>query len=275
MAAPNTHKTINIYNLTGSLLELVLANIAECLTVAGLYGGNVFGGYVRDVVVPRLIDPECHVKFSDVDIWFTNKRNADEFVEKMGQKLKKSPFSSVGEHTYQFERTLYNFYCGNIFVAYIKLVISEVLPVDDFDINSYYVPYINNMPVTTGLAGLVGCYESKLAHMLPYYFELLNNPSTNETHYRRVRELLAKGWRIVLGDSEISISKNSTNGSSEFFTREWLLARSRERQPSATVKPNNQVTITSDQNLSEVRTLCRNSIVSLNTLMDKLKSMNL
>ena len=273
MATPNT---INFCNLTGPLLELVLTNIAKCLTVAGLSGGRVFGGFVRDVVVPRMIDPQCEVKFSDVDIWFINKSAASTFVAAMGQDLREPPFGSYGGNgLYQFDRTKYNLYCGDICVAYIDVVVSDVLPVNDFDIHRYAVQYFNNMPLTAGLSGLVEYHKLKVADMLPYYFDLLHNPSTHNMHYARVRKLLNKGWKISLRGDRSPISQDNANGSSEFFTREWLLKWSQEKQPSTTIKPNNQVTITSDQNLSEVRTLCRNSIVSLNTLMDKLKSMNL
>ena len=273
MATPNT---INFCNLTGPLLELVLNNIAKCLTVAGLSGGKVFGGYIRDVVVPRMTDPQCQVKFSDVDIWFINKSDANTFVAAMGQDLREPPFgSSDGNGLYQFDRTKYNLYCGNLCVAYIDVVVSEVLPVNDFDINKYAIQYVDNKPLVTGLGGLVESHKFKLAHMLPYYFELLHNSSTHSIHYGRVQKLLNKGWKIILRNDRPVISQDTYNGSAEFFTREWLLTWSRERQPSATVKPNNQSTVTSDQNLSEVMTLCRNSIESLNTLMDKLKSMNL
>ncbi len=242
MATPNT---INFGNLTGPLLELVLNNIAKCLTVAGLSGGKVFGGYVRDVVVPRMIDPQCQVKFSDVDIWFVNKSDAIAFVVAMGQDLREPPFgSSGGNGLYQFDRTKYNLYCGNVCVAYIDVVVSDVLPVNDFDINKYAIRYFNNMPLLTAdLSGLGECHKLKQAHMLPYYFDLLHNSSTNGVHYSRVRKLLNKGWKIFLRNDRPPISQDN-NGSSEFFTREWLLTWSLAKQPLATVKPNSQLDVT-------------------------------
>ena len=59
--------------LSESHRDLAINMINECLETAGSFGGKVFGGYVRDVIVPRLANRECSVKFNDVDVWFKTR----------------------------------------------------------------------------------------------------------------------------------------------------------------------------------------------------------
>ena len=76
-----------MYTLTKSQPDLAINMIEECLIIAGGYYGSVFGGYVRDVIVPRSYNPKCNVEFKDVDLWFTNQKDADNFVEAMGKSF--------------------------------------------------------------------------------------------------------------------------------------------------------------------------------------------
>lgn len=67
--------------------ELALKKINKILKLAYKYNGGVFGGYLRDVIVPRMKDPSCKVYFKDVDIWFASKYNAAEFIDKINKKI--------------------------------------------------------------------------------------------------------------------------------------------------------------------------------------------
>jgi hypothetical protein len=62
--------------------------IYDMLYQAGTYGGVVFGGFVRDVIVPQMLNPSCDVKFNDVDLWFSSEVSARNFVKAMGPSFK-------------------------------------------------------------------------------------------------------------------------------------------------------------------------------------------
>lgn len=251
---------IALSNLSGQLLELVISNIAECLTVASRFEGRVFGGYVRDVAVPRLIDPKGEVKFSDVDIWFTTKDKAEMFVAAMDNTLLVNPNTHLG--TTKFDTKRYNLYCGNTCITYVDLVVSPQLPVDDFDVNTYVVEYRNKMPHNCDhLHQLIAQCKTKQCHMLSQYFDLLNQPSTSEFHYARVRKLMDQGWKIILPDTQSPME--NIDGSSEFFTYNWL----RTRQKCTTVAPGNK-------NFPTLMTLCTNPMSVFNIALDRLKTMN-
>ena len=57
--------------------------IDDCIKIASNYASKVFGGYVRDVVVPKMLDYRRKCEFKDVDIWFKTDIDADLFINDM------------------------------------------------------------------------------------------------------------------------------------------------------------------------------------------------
>src|SRR5437763_1982541 len=74
-------------SLSTEALHNVIQLITDCVRVARNHGGRLFGGFVRGVVVPRMLDPKTKVHYKDVDIWFMSKENADAFIQSMGADL--------------------------------------------------------------------------------------------------------------------------------------------------------------------------------------------
>jgi hypothetical protein len=70
-----TTHDIDNYNVKDFGVKLTLNAIFDTIKVASKCGGEVFGGFVRDVIVPyehnNSIDLN-KLKFKDVDIWFTD-----------------------------------------------------------------------------------------------------------------------------------------------------------------------------------------------------------
>src|SRR6187431_2333642 len=60
--------------------------IDGCINVASKYGGRVFGGYVRNVLIPHFYNQKS-VGFKDVDLWFLKPSDALNFVLDMGDRL--------------------------------------------------------------------------------------------------------------------------------------------------------------------------------------------
>ena len=191
-----------------------IALLEKILTIAGKSNGRVFGGFVRDVIVPRLIDPTCEVHFNDVDIWFVEREEADNFIkdvnvflELIGDiKLHSSERNLVPPGTlhYTFGREQHSLWKkGDKFVSFIDVVVSKVIPVDDFDVNCLTYQYVNDEKVPKSFSEdsttkLIANIASKQAYMLPSYVEkLMSGKLSNMVFERRINSnFLKKGWKL-------------------------------------------------------------------------------
>jgi len=201
------------YEVNKENLEITLKCIDRMLSVASHFNGRFFGGYVRDVVVPRMKDPNCDVSFKDVDIWFTNDGDAECFVEimKITEKMDgfKNPFLNTSPK-YKFKRTQYcvpNKACP----FFIDVVVSEKFPVNDFDVNflTYYVEDgIRGLKAMgfNNVDCLVESIHKKEARMLESYAEELNPKNKlSFGHKNRFNDrYIARGWTIIYNDIRIT-----------------------------------------------------------------------
>ena len=201
------------YEVTKENLEITLKCIDRMLSVASHFNGKFFGGYVRDVVVPRMKDPNCDVSFKDVDIWFTNDKAAEGFVEVMkiteGMHAWQDPHLNTSPE-YKFKRTQYcvpNKACS----FFIDVVISEKFPVNDFDVNflTYYVA--DGIKVLNAMSGyfknkLVESIHKKEARMSTSYAEELKPKNKlSFGHKSRFNDrYIARGWTIIYNDIRIT-----------------------------------------------------------------------
>ena len=129
-------------SLAESHPDLAIGIIKECLKKASHLNGQVFGGYIRDVIVPRLEVPNCLVQFNDVDLWFDNQRDANLFLEAMGQ-LFVGPIRTQSPSLYPFTHQQYMFIKHNTWIVSVNVMVSNELPIDDFDFDvdrlTYYI----------------------------------------------------------------------------------------------------------------------------------------
>lgn len=128
--------SIKFDNMSKFEQKIVLDSIKSCLAIATKYDGYVYGGFVRDVIVPKMVDPNCDVKFKDVDIWFDQRSNVGKFITKMGDKLKMKHHVPPETYPGAFNRTQYYLIEYDTVLAFIDVVVSNNLPVDDLDINN-------------------------------------------------------------------------------------------------------------------------------------------
>ena len=96
---------------------IVLNQIIDCIKCASMCGGKVFGGFVRDVIVPRLHDSKCKINFKDVAIWFKTEADANNFIMSMGRLLEENYISTTTDsYPGAFNRQQYNLlYRGLLF----------------------------------------------------------------------------------------------------------------------------------------------------------------
>jgi hypothetical protein len=107
--------------------------------IAAKYGGLVFGGYVRDVIIPlkKLGRPLKNLDFKDMDFWFKNDTNAKAFVKEAGltpgtHETHENPTGSYpvcrNQHFYNYKGA------SNAFII-IDVMVTDFYPVCDFSVN--------------------------------------------------------------------------------------------------------------------------------------------
>lgn len=116
------------------------------------FHGRLFGGYVRDLLVPHLIlgRPLNDLDFKDVDIWFETQKEADKFVEHMGPFLKLvQPWGSKTPHEhcpqfYPASRQQYMLQLNDKDFCLVDVVVNDIIPVNDFSVNCLTI--VENIP---------------------------------------------------------------------------------------------------------------------------------
>lgn len=118
-------------NQDDELFTNTLTDVMVCIHVASKYNGKVFGGFVRNVLVPQTFNQ--HVNgYKDVDLWFTCEEDAIKFVNDMDDKLSliNKDKNYLNAIVYRFQRIIYRMHN-----ATIDVIISPTLPVDDLNVN--------------------------------------------------------------------------------------------------------------------------------------------
>jgi hypothetical protein len=220
------------------LLEIILI-------IAGRSNGRVFGGYVRDVIVPRLKDPECEIKFKDVDIWFSKQDDMDIFVdETKGYSEQHRDFTFVRNDNYEqinesmgysFERIQYCLYKDTKFVSHFDLVISEKIFVDDFNVNCLTYLCKEDEKIaesfnSSTVESLISSIHKKKVYMLPSYAERFISRKISVKHFtnRITTNFLKKGWKIFCFDNCVfpeNIDEKWVSSTFIFTAKKYLTTR--------------------------------------------------
>ena len=133
----------------------VIIAVEDMIDKAGLHGGKVFGGYVRDIVMSSLSNDGHYLGnnfFKDVDIWFKSEAAAQAFVIDCGLRL--NPDESfnakrVGRYAFDASQYILDIVGGEtestpplLCPIFVDVVVSETVPVNDFTCNLLlYGPY--------------------------------------------------------------------------------------------------------------------------------------
>lgn len=179
--------------------------INDCIDVASKHDGRVFGGYVRNVLVPASFNKKSP-GFKDVDLWFKNINDAEAFEFEMGTKLEILKFTDrynnqEGQVVYPFDRQQFMLMDHKKSVVIIDVIVSEKMPVNDLDVNQLtysttkgWVSY-NNAPSWT-----LQCHiNNKVAYRLPGYSEKdYKNKGMNWIpQIDRLQKLEELGWKVL------------------------------------------------------------------------------
>ena len=131
---------INIEFDVHNILFNLLGHIAK-------YNGYVYGGFVRDFLVPGLVYGEnlSSLDFKDIDIWFSDQSQADNFIQSFNQqnsaklidnksRANQKPVEEYG-CGHPFTRHKFYFSFDKIPLFMVDVVVAKQLPVNDFSVN--------------------------------------------------------------------------------------------------------------------------------------------
>ena len=180
--------------------------IDDCIKIARNYDGKIFGGYVRDVVISKMLNPSSKCEFKDIDIWFKTAIDADLFIKNMNEvyDFKMVPELSIDDDNihYTFGRTQHHLFIENI-VIWFDIVVCEWFPVDDFDVNFLAYSYKDGKELIEceseyfNKSDLINSINKKQMTILPVYMRRLISKHSTEVHVSRInKRFLSKGWRI-------------------------------------------------------------------------------
>ncbi len=109
------------------------------------YNGYVYGGLVRDFIVPIFVygTNSDNLDFKDIDIWFSNQSDSDDFIESLNKGI--AHLSAQEMDTYdvlegygagqKFTRRKFHYSFNNLPLFMVDIMVSEQLPVNDFSVN--------------------------------------------------------------------------------------------------------------------------------------------
>ncbi len=121
----------------GYLYDESFQETERLVSVASKHGGVVFGGYVRDIIIPlkKLGCPLDDLDFKDLDFWFTSKEAAERFIEETGMTPGECETFDNTSGIYPICRGQHwSKYKDNNFVV-CDIMISDFYPVCDFSVN--------------------------------------------------------------------------------------------------------------------------------------------
>jgi hypothetical protein len=201
-----------------TVFKQTLTNVHDMLTVAAKYEGKVFGGFVRNVLIPHAFNKPVS-GYKDVDLWFTSETYATKFINDMAKQLYKLPELCYNDNKdiYDFDRQQYLLIGENMEDLYIDIIVSpHGVPVNDFHVNQLcynitagFTSY-GDYPTHMVLYAIM----NKKTHVLPTYScysyidDIIKNKHSNIYNYPyrnrgdleqlpRIYKLLNTGWKIT------------------------------------------------------------------------------
>ena len=185
----NRIKNSLYWNITQEeyLFNTTLHNVMLLIEIASKYNGRVFGGFVRNVLVPQTFNQKID-GYKDVDLWFQSEVDASNFVNDMGELLKvinKNTQHYKDAIVYQFKRKLYR-----LQNATIDIIISETLPVNDLNVNQLTYSFLEGYQSfgSDSIQTLITLILNKKAKILPGFTYV------GKDQEKRLDMLKRSGW---------------------------------------------------------------------------------
>jgi len=189
----------NMNKIVNNSSEYKIEIAKQILSIANTQKGRVYGGFVRDVVIPRIHIPNCKVSFKDIDIWFKTSNDSKAFVNALELALNIQKHSFLDRSldypdSFKFTREQYRVYSpdGSEFLFHIDVITSHKLPVDDFNVNTITYKYEKNNFYNCKHEAIELFIINKIACMLENY-----NIKGGYKHFERINRIFfKKGWIV-------------------------------------------------------------------------------
>ena len=198
---------INNKLVSNQTIHNTLQSIDKCIRVASSFGGKIFGGYVRDVVVPRMKDPYCNVNFNNVDIWFISQESADNFTKSFDEIIINFLTKCLLTINNKIVSVVpYLLKIDNRYIDF-RVIINPLLPVDDMNVNKLIYYYQNDIGILTSddsdATTLLNLRDSINDKTMIMFDDYINKVTTNSVHINRINRFLSLGWTIKTSDGLI------------------------------------------------------------------------
>lgn len=188
----NSYQDPEVFNNT-------VLKIKDCGEIAAKYNGKIFGGFVRNVLIPQHYQQDTS-GYKDVDFLFQSEDEAKRFVEEANLEfILDSDEYVCGTIVYPFTRKQYLLKevdeDRNIL---IDVIISGVISVDDFNVNRLTYSFVDGFSDES----LMKFILNKCMIILPNYIEKLKlcHDDPNDVQWfvqeKRLSKLFLSGWKI-------------------------------------------------------------------------------
>lgn len=206
-------------NSSDAQTQKMLTIMEDIVSIVSRCKGCVYGGFVREVVVPTLMGNVINELPKDVDLYFKDAISRDQFVGMCvttgGYTFLMVNSSMENEERYRasdstvftISREAYKVtYDSTTFV--LDLIVSELFPVDDFDVNRITYTRVMDKWVKVDdegmfymnetFDGLLDAIKKKKATMIPLYSDVI---LSNKAKFDRIKRIFFdKGWDVYFYD---------------------------------------------------------------------------
>jgi len=197
-----------------SIYDIVYKDVINIAIIARSHGGRLFGGVVRSFLLRKEIT-------SDIDIWFTNQKDYDNFVEQMKElwnlvdyyvyhhdhiystKEEQVEFRIKSHYPFSKERfVVTNEITG--FIYNVDLVCNETLPVncvtyDGKKLESFCGPLKSVLEdINLKIMRYIPNFDNDIdIYYKPRDYDCTNIKEEHYFHVGRVKKFIASEWRIL------------------------------------------------------------------------------
>lgn len=189
------------------------SHITECVDIANKNGGWIFGGFLRDVIFPMSRGSTPHeLNFKDIDIWFNADDLATTFIADVNRSvnIRIDRSKAVDPKAYgkgRITRNQYHLFHNGLCIAWINVVVSRTVPVDDFDVNMLFYSGRSFADPIWGIDEDATKYtidelldklaRGKMGMLGTFVFRLADKGRTGDLARNHLQKFLSQGWDIT------------------------------------------------------------------------------
>lgn len=177
--------------------KFILAN--KVISTSSVNFGYVYGKFVREVIIPRIIDPSCEISFDNIDIWFEYSSSKDSFLLSLNKEYR----IDIDKHIPCITGSVIHNYkiYGDGLTFNINVIVSKKCPHRYFDVDVH--TRVNSEGKFSCLGDeIINKIKNKRATMLEEY------TSTENIEFEQInKDFFEKGWTVLSKADQFLFSK--------------------------------------------------------------------